>query len=136
LVSENVVRQENIETASTPTSIIPGSTANSAYNSTVIITQTNQPEPISSKLINLDINNTLQKAKNLANGDEYNPSRSSQKGYKRDYGIIQSVTEGKGRADTATKSLSGHIQSHPEGQQKCIAAQRVPDPFRSVEKLH
>ncbi|MBW0567218.1 hypothetical protein O181_106933 [Austropuccinia psidii MF-1] len=52
-------------------------------------------------------------------GDSLNLSRSSQK-----------------RADTATRSLSGYIQSHPEGLQKCIAAQRVPDPFRSVEKLH
>ncbi|MBW0477583.1 hypothetical protein O181_017298 [Austropuccinia psidii MF-1] len=29
-----------------------------------------------------------------------------------------------------------HCDSQPEGLQKCIAAQRVPDPFRSVEKLH
>ncbi|MBW0539546.1 hypothetical protein O181_079261, partial [Austropuccinia psidii MF-1] len=64
---DNVVRQENIETASTVTSIIPAGTVNSYHNSTVIITQNNQPEPISSELINLDISNTLQKAKNLAN---------------------------------------------------------------------
>ena len=64
---ENVVRQENIETASTVTSIVPASTINSDHNSTVIVTQNNQPEPISSELINLDISNTLQKAKNLAN---------------------------------------------------------------------
>ncbi|MBW0591825.1 hypothetical protein O181_131540, partial [Austropuccinia psidii MF-1] len=62
-----MVRQENIETASTVTSIIPASTVNSDHNSTVIVTQNNQPEPISSELINLDISNTLQKAKNLAN---------------------------------------------------------------------
>ncbi|MBW0580763.1 hypothetical protein O181_120478 [Austropuccinia psidii MF-1] len=40
------------------------------------------------------------------------------------------------RADTATRSLSGHIPSHPEGLQQCIAAQRVPDPCKFVEKLH
>ncbi|MBW0548021.1 hypothetical protein O181_087736 [Austropuccinia psidii MF-1] len=92
-------------------------------------------------------------------GVSYNPSRSSQKGHRRDYGRSQSVIEGQGsvddfqinklcyseadntvlpsnRAETATRSLSGHIQSHPEGLQQCIAAQRVPDPCRSVEKLH
>ncbi|MBW0568141.1 hypothetical protein O181_107856, partial [Austropuccinia psidii MF-1] len=53
---------ENIETASTVTSIIPAST--------VIVTQNNQPEPISSELINFDISNTLQKAKYLANNQE------------------------------------------------------------------
>ncbi|MBW0571513.1 hypothetical protein O181_111228 [Austropuccinia psidii MF-1] len=51
----------------------------------------------------------------------YNLSSSSQKGHRRDYGRMQSVTEGQGS---------------PEGLQQCIAAQRVPDPFRSVEKLH
>ncbi|MBW0572298.1 hypothetical protein O181_112013 [Austropuccinia psidii MF-1] len=65
-----MVRKENIETASTVTSIIPASTVNSDHNSTIIITQNNQPEPISSELINLDIINTLQKAKNLANNQE------------------------------------------------------------------
>ncbi|MBW0590381.1 hypothetical protein O181_130096 [Austropuccinia psidii MF-1] len=92
-------------------------------------------------------------------GASYNPSRSSQKGHRRYYGRIQSVTEGQGLVDdlqikklchseadntvlpskryyNATRSLSGHLQSHPEGLQQCIAAQRVPDPFRSVEKLH
>ncbi|MBW0500879.1 hypothetical protein O181_040594 [Austropuccinia psidii MF-1] len=59
-------------------------------------------------------------------GASYNPSSSLQKGYRRDYGRSQSVTEGQG----------GHIQSHPEGLKQCIAAQRVPDPCRSVEKLH
>ncbi|MBW0574160.1 hypothetical protein O181_113875, partial [Austropuccinia psidii MF-1] len=127
--SDNVVRQENIETASTGTSIIPAST--------VIVTQNNQPEPIYSELINLDISNTLQKAKDLANRASYNPSRSSQKCNRRDYGRGQSGTEGKGsvgdfqtakmghseagntilpskRADTATTSLSGNIQSQPQ----------------------
>ncbi|MBW0524152.1 hypothetical protein O181_063867 [Austropuccinia psidii MF-1] len=33
-------------------------------------------------------------------------------------------------------SLSGHIQSQPEGLKQCIVVQRVPDPCRSVEKLH
>ncbi|MBW0587203.1 hypothetical protein O181_126918 [Austropuccinia psidii MF-1] len=68
-------------------------------------------------------------------GASYNPLRSFQKGYRRDYGRSQSVTEGQG-ADTATRSLNGYIQSHPEGLQQCISAQRVPDPCRSVEKLH
>ncbi|MBW0588956.1 hypothetical protein O181_128671 [Austropuccinia psidii MF-1] len=91
-------------------------------------------------------------------GAIYNPSRSSQKGHRRDYGRSQSVTEGQGsvvdfqinklcnsevnntvlpsnRADTATRSLSGHLQSQPEGLQKCIAAQRVRNPCRSVENL-
>ncbi|MBW0591017.1 hypothetical protein O181_130732 [Austropuccinia psidii MF-1] len=67
-------------------------------------------------------------------GAIYNPSRSSQKGHRCDYGRSQSATEGQG-ADTATRSLSGHIQIQPEGLQQCIAAQRVPDPFRSVEKI-
>ncbi|MBW0591758.1 hypothetical protein O181_131473, partial [Austropuccinia psidii MF-1] len=40
------------------------------------------------------------------------------------------------RVETATKSLSEHIQSQPECLQQCIAAQRVPDPCRSGEKLH
>ncbi|MBW0517279.1 hypothetical protein O181_056994 [Austropuccinia psidii MF-1] len=83
----------------------------------------------------------------------------SQKGKRHDYGRRQSVTEAQGlengsqtdklchsEADntvspskwtyTTTRSLSGHIQSQSEGLQQCIAAQRVPDPCRSVEKLH
>ncbi|MBW0536295.1 hypothetical protein O181_076010 [Austropuccinia psidii MF-1] len=40
------------------------------------------------------------------------------------------------RADNTLRSLSGHLQSHPEVLQKCNAAKRVPDPRRSVEKLH
>ncbi|MBW0589516.1 hypothetical protein O181_129231, partial [Austropuccinia psidii MF-1] len=145
--SDNLARQENIETASTVTSIIPAST--------VIITQNNQKEPISSELINLDIGITLKKANNLANRASYKPSSSPQKGYRRDYGRSQSGTEGQGsvkdfhnnklsnseaddtilpskRANTATRSLSGHIQSQPEGLQQCTAAHRVPDPCRSV----
>ncbi|MBW0526499.1 hypothetical protein O181_066214 [Austropuccinia psidii MF-1] len=79
--------------------------------------------------------------------------------YRHDYGRSQSVTEGQGsvngpqtdrlchseayntvlpfnRADTATRILRGYIQSQPEGLQQYIAAQRVPDPCRPVEKLH
>ncbi|MBW0578740.1 hypothetical protein O181_118455, partial [Austropuccinia psidii MF-1] len=157
--SENMVRQENIETASSVTRIIPASTANSDHNSTIIVTKNNKPEQMFSELIKLDISNTLQKAKNLANRAGYNPSSSSQKGHRRDYGRSQSVTERQGlvddfqinklcnseadktvlhskRAETATRSLSGHLESQPDGLQQCIAAQRVPDPFRSVEKLH
>ncbi|MBW0517647.1 hypothetical protein O181_057362 [Austropuccinia psidii MF-1] len=89
----------------------------------------------------------------------YNPSSSPQKGYRRDYGRSQSVTEVQGsvnrsqtdklfhseadntslpskRAETTTRSLSGHIKSQPEGLQQCIAAQRVPDPCIYVKKLH
>ncbi|MBW0518864.1 hypothetical protein O181_058579 [Austropuccinia psidii MF-1] len=65
-----MVRQENIETASKVTSIIPSVTVNSENDSTVNIAQNNQPEPISPELINLDISNNLQKAKNLANNQE------------------------------------------------------------------
>ncbi|MBW0565477.1 hypothetical protein O181_105192 [Austropuccinia psidii MF-1] len=83
-------------------------------------------------------------------GASYKPSSSSQKGHRRDYGRIQSDTEGQGsvkdlhnnklsnyeadytilpskRADTTARSLSGHLQSQPEGLQQCTAAQRVPD---------
>ncbi|MBW0527476.1 hypothetical protein O181_067191 [Austropuccinia psidii MF-1] len=92
-------------------------------------------------------------------GDSYNPSSSPQKGHRHDYGRSQSVSEGQGsvddlqinklchyeadetvlpskRAYTATRSLIGNLKSYPEGLQQCIAAQRVPDPCRSVEKLH
>ncbi|MBW0593345.1 hypothetical protein O181_133060 [Austropuccinia psidii MF-1] len=92
-------------------------------------------------------------------GASYKPSSRSQKGHRHDYGRSQSVTEGQGsvddrktnkldhseadktvlpskRADTSTRILTGHLQSQPEGLQQCIAAQRVPDPCRSVEKLH
>ncbi|MBW0501397.1 hypothetical protein O181_041112 [Austropuccinia psidii MF-1] len=40
------------------------------------------------------------------------------------------------RAETSTRSLREHLQSQPECSQQCIAAQRVPDPCISVEKLH
>ncbi|MBW0576167.1 hypothetical protein O181_115882 [Austropuccinia psidii MF-1] len=91
-------------------------------------------------------------------GASYNSSSSSQKGHRRDYGRGQSVTEGQGsvddlqinklcnseadktvlpskRADTTTRSLIEHLQSQPEGLQQFIAAQRVPNPCRSVEKM-
>ncbi|MBW0582275.1 hypothetical protein O181_121990 [Austropuccinia psidii MF-1] len=84
-------------------------------------------------------------------GASYNPSSSSQKGHRHNYGRSQSVTEGQGsvngsqtdklchseayntllpqnRDDTTTKSLSGYMKSQPEGLQQCIAAQRVQDP--------
>ncbi|MBW0593015.1 hypothetical protein O181_132730 [Austropuccinia psidii MF-1] len=92
-------------------------------------------------------------------GASYNPSRSSKKGHRHYYGRSQSVTEGQGSfydlqinelchyeadntflpsnsAETATRSVSGHLKSHPEDLQKCIAEQRVQDPCRSVAKLH
>ncbi|MBW0578328.1 hypothetical protein O181_118043 [Austropuccinia psidii MF-1] len=92
-------------------------------------------------------------------GASYKTSSSSQKGHRHDYGRSQSDTEGQGsvkdlhnnklsnseyddtillskRADTTTRSLSVHLKSQPEGLQQCTAAQRVPDPCRSVEKLH
>ncbi|MBW0570746.1 hypothetical protein O181_110461 [Austropuccinia psidii MF-1] len=68
-------------------------------------------------------------------GASYDPSSSAQKGHRHDYGRSQSVTEGQG-AETFTRSLSGHLQSQPEGLQQYIAAQRVPDRCRSVEKPH
>ncbi|MBW0573153.1 hypothetical protein O181_112868 [Austropuccinia psidii MF-1] len=92
-------------------------------------------------------------------GASYNPSSSSQKGNRYDYGRRQPGTEGKGsvddfqttkithseadntilpsrRADTTTRSLSGRIKSQPQSLQQCTAVQGVPDPCRSVEKLH
>ncbi|MBW0582347.1 hypothetical protein O181_122062 [Austropuccinia psidii MF-1] len=68
-------------------------------------------------------------------GPSYNPSSSSQKGHRRDYGRSQSVTQGQGPY-TATRSLRGHLQSQPECLKQCTAAQRVQAPCRSVEKLH
>ncbi|MBW0577427.1 hypothetical protein O181_117142 [Austropuccinia psidii MF-1] len=65
-------------------------------------------------------------------GASYNPSSSSQKGHSdADNTILPSK-----RADTTTRSLSGHIQSQPQSLQQCTAVQGVPDPGRSVEKLH
>ncbi|MBW0568229.1 hypothetical protein O181_107944 [Austropuccinia psidii MF-1] len=92
-------------------------------------------------------------------GASSNPSSISQKGHRDDFGRSQSVTEGQGsvddfqnnklchyesdntvlhsnRADNATRGLSRHIKSQPEGLQQCIVEQRVPDPCRSVKELH
>ncbi|MBW0572114.1 hypothetical protein O181_111829 [Austropuccinia psidii MF-1] len=85
-------------------------------------------------------------------GASYNPLSSSQKGNRCDYSRSQSVNDlqinklchseadktvlPSQRADTSTRSLSGNLQSRPEGLQQCIAAQRVPDPCISLEKLH
>ncbi|MBW0542103.1 hypothetical protein O181_081818 [Austropuccinia psidii MF-1] len=99
------------------------------------------------------------KGPSITNRRKCDPSRSCQKGNRHYYGRSQSVTEGQGsvddlqvnklchyesddtvlpsnRADTTTRGLSGHLRSKPEGLQQFIAAQRVPDPCRSVEKLH
>ncbi|MBW0503550.1 hypothetical protein O181_043265 [Austropuccinia psidii MF-1] len=67
--------------------------------------------------------------------ESYNASSSSQEFYRCDSGRGQSATEGQG-ANTTTRSLSGNLQSQAEALQRCLAAQRVPDHFRSVEKLH
>ncbi|MBW0579417.1 hypothetical protein O181_119132 [Austropuccinia psidii MF-1] len=92
-------------------------------------------------------------------GASFNHSSSSHKGNRRDCGRSQPGTEGKGsvddlqttkighsdadntilplqKADTATRSLSGHIQSQPKSLQQCPAIQGIPDTFRSVEELH
>ncbi|MBW0567083.1 hypothetical protein O181_106798 [Austropuccinia psidii MF-1] len=92
-------------------------------------------------------------------GASYNSSSSSQKINRHDYGRSQPGRERKGsvddfqktkighsdadntilpskRADTATRSLSGHLQSQPQSIQQFPALQGVPDPCRSVEKLH
>ncbi|MBW0574491.1 hypothetical protein O181_114206, partial [Austropuccinia psidii MF-1] len=81
------------------------------------------------------------------------------KGNRRAYGRSQPGTEGKGsfddfqttkighsdadntilssqRGDTTTRSLSGHIKRQPQSIQQCPAVQGLPDPCRSVEKLH
>ncbi|MBW0527859.1 hypothetical protein O181_067574 [Austropuccinia psidii MF-1] len=160
-LSDNMVRQENIETASKVTRLFPASAVISDHNSPIIITQNHQPEPIYYELISLNISNTLKKANNLVNNQEpaISPQEAPKKGHRCYYGRGQSITEGQGsvddlqnnqlchseadntvlpsnRAETATRSLSGHIKSQPEGLQQCIAAQRVPDPCRSMEKLH
>ncbi|MBW0562852.1 hypothetical protein O181_102567 [Austropuccinia psidii MF-1] len=76
-------------------------------------------------------------------GTRYNPSRSSQKAHRYDYGRRQSVSEVQGsvydshsikvvhseadntvlpsnRSDTATRSLSGYIQRQPEGLKNAL----------------
>ncbi|MBW0552089.1 hypothetical protein O181_091804 [Austropuccinia psidii MF-1] len=92
-------------------------------------------------------------------GAIYNPSRSSQKGYRHEYGRNQSDAERQGSVnenqteklylseadntvlpsngvDTATRSLSGHIKSQPECSQQCTSAQRVSNLSRHLGKLH
>ncbi|MBW0592247.1 hypothetical protein O181_131962 [Austropuccinia psidii MF-1] len=92
-------------------------------------------------------------------GPSYNPSSSSQKGNRCDYGRGQSDTKGKGsvddfqttkmghseagntilpskRAHNATTSLSGHIKSQPQCIKPCTSVQGVPYPCRPVEELH
>ncbi|MBW0572789.1 hypothetical protein O181_112504 [Austropuccinia psidii MF-1] len=92
-------------------------------------------------------------------GGSFKPSSSSQRSHRRDYCRSQSDIEGQGsvrnfhnntmsndevydtilpskRADTATRILCGHLQSQPEGLQQCTAAQIVPHPCSSLEKLH
>ncbi|MBW0579996.1 hypothetical protein O181_119711 [Austropuccinia psidii MF-1] len=89
----------------------------------------------------------------------YNPSRSSQKRYRHDYGRRQSVTEGQElvneaqtnklfhfetdstvlplkRAYTSTRSLSWHIQSQPECIQQFTSAQILSNRRRPLEKLN
>ncbi|MBW0593087.1 hypothetical protein O181_132802 [Austropuccinia psidii MF-1] len=138
IMSGNVVRQANIGTASTDTSIIPSSITNSDYNTTVIITQKNKPEPISSELINLDITSNHK----LCLQPDQQPAITPQAALKKVIDMIieeaNQLQKGKAskRGETATRNLIGHIQSQPEGLQQCIAPQRVPDPCRSVEKLH
>ncbi|MBW0581192.1 hypothetical protein O181_120907 [Austropuccinia psidii MF-1] len=89
----------------------------------------------------------------------YNPSSSSLKCYRHDYGRIQSVTEGQEsvnesqtnklfhcetdstflplkRVYTSTRSLSWHIQRQPECIQQCTSAQRLSNPRRPLEKLN
>ncbi|MBW0520105.1 hypothetical protein O181_059820 [Austropuccinia psidii MF-1] len=113
-------------------------TANSDYNSTAIITQNNQPEQISSELINLDIGFSLQKANNLANNQEaaITPQEAPKKVIDLILAEANQLQKGKGQAETTTRSLSEHIKSQTEGLKQCIAAQRVPDPCGSVERLH
>ncbi|MBW0512978.1 hypothetical protein O181_052693 [Austropuccinia psidii MF-1] len=95
----------------------------------------------------------------IRSGASYNPSISSRKGHRCDYGKGQSAIKEQGpvnesqtdklchseadntvlpsnRAYTATKDLSGHLQSHPKGIEQFVEAQRVTDPCRSVEQLH
>ncbi|MBW0527257.1 hypothetical protein O181_066972, partial [Austropuccinia psidii MF-1] len=111
--SDNVVRQENIETASTVTSIIPSSTVNSDHNSTVIVTQNNQPEPISSELINLDIDQEPAIAPQAATRMVIDVimAEANQVEKEKGHSDADNTILPSQRADTATRSLSGQIQS-------------------------
>ncbi|MBW0490578.1 hypothetical protein O181_030293 [Austropuccinia psidii MF-1] len=91
--------------------------------------------------------------------ESYDPSESSQKGYRHYYGRIQSVSEGKGsvneaqtdklchpeadntvlpsnRAETTTRSLSKHFKSQKKILQECTSEQRIVNTSRTLEKLH
>ncbi|MBW0587766.1 hypothetical protein O181_127481, partial [Austropuccinia psidii MF-1] len=107
--SDNVVRQENIETASTVTHIIPACIVNSDHNSTVIVTQKNPPEPISSELINFDISNTLQKAKNFANNQE--PATTPKEAPKKviDMIMVESNQSQKDKGQLMTSKLINFV---------------------------
>ncbi|MBW0553497.1 hypothetical protein O181_093212, partial [Austropuccinia psidii MF-1] len=120
--SDSMVRHENIETASTVTRIIPASTVNSDHNSTVIIAQNNQPEPIPSELISFDISNTLQKAKNSAN--KLKPPqeasvgiyKASQKAYNnafqhKQYQILADMCKHCMNSDLTVRKLLGHANT-------------------------
>ncbi|MBW0461296.1 hypothetical protein O181_001011 [Austropuccinia psidii MF-1] len=115
-------RQENSEPASKSISIIPASTVNSEHNSTVIITQNIQAEPISSELINLEISNTLQRANSLASRASYD----SQEAPKTFIDVIMVEANWLQKA-------KGH---QSEGIQQCASAQRVSNTRRPLEKLH
>ncbi|MBW0518200.1 hypothetical protein O181_057915, partial [Austropuccinia psidii MF-1] len=141
--SDNVVRQENIETDSTVTSIVPASTVNSDHISTKNLANSLQPyqeqaitpQAAPRKVIDVIMAeaNQLQKDKGQLmtsklikdfHNNEFSNSEA-------DHTVLPS-----NRAENTTRSLNGHLQSQPEGLQQCTAAQRVPDPCRYVEKLH
>ncbi|MBW0589844.1 hypothetical protein O181_129559, partial [Austropuccinia psidii MF-1] len=63
------------------------------------------------------------------------PQEALKKGYGDDYGRSQLVSEGQ-ESDTATRSLSGPMQSHQEGIHQCTSVQSVSNPSRPVEKLN
>ncbi|MBW0556651.1 hypothetical protein O181_096366 [Austropuccinia psidii MF-1] len=67
-------------------------------------------------------------------GASYNPQEAPKKVI--DVIMAEANQLQKDKAETATRSLSGHLKSKPEGLQQCIEAQRVPDPCRSVANLH
>ncbi|MBW0516225.1 hypothetical protein O181_055940, partial [Austropuccinia psidii MF-1] len=96
----------------------------------------NQPEPISSELIILEITFNHK----ICLQPDQEPAITPQEDHKKVKDVIiaeaNQLQKENGQADTSTRSLSVHIQSQPEGLQQCIAAQIIPDPCRSVKKLH
>ncbi|MBW0469089.1 hypothetical protein O181_008804 [Austropuccinia psidii MF-1] len=111
-----MVREVNVETSLTATSIIPESPVNSDHKRAVIITQNNQPKVMCFGLINLDISNIAEKANNSSNSKlfdrkilfytfliiiipstksvaSFNLSRISQKDNGHDYARSKSVSE-------------------------------------------